>query len=250
MTRHIARTLSSLFHLAHATRKLCALCVVGGQCNSQFNEKCLLPNNVADMGPERYMSLAMVSDRAVPVRPPQPTRKHGRPNPTHTSVGIAPSPFLFARPPAGCTRKKRPAAPRHKEQKKEGQYAQSQVKDVIWSALHCKRGGHPPRPMDGAASAECPVCEGAYREFYKTPNNGIMLVCLECSAKWLDAASTGWSDMADDHDLCVRFGPSGQLHGRHTIGPATRREVPQDRLWRGVLDRVGHAEDDPDCFLL
>jgi hypothetical protein len=101
--------------------------------------------------------------------------------------------------------------------------------------------------MDGA-TAECPVCEGADREFYRTPNNGIMLVCLECTSIWLDATATGWSDTSNDQELCGRFGISrpGQLFNRRTAGRATRREVLGDRAWRDMLDRVGHAQDDPD----
>ncbi|BCU04008.1 hypothetical protein [Pandoravirus japonicus] len=92
---------------------------------------------------------------------------------------------------------------------------------------------------------ECPVCQCDDRTFYVLPNNNIVLVCSECTSVWLDPDRPGWGESADDRALCDRFGVSDadQLFNGMDHW-ATRREVLQDRKWRGALGRIGYAKED------
>ncbi|AGO84736.1 hypothetical protein psal_cds_750 [Pandoravirus salinus] len=98
---------------------------------------------------------------------------------------------------------------------------------------------------------ECPVCKHDDRAFYVVPNNNIILMCDECTSIWLDPARPRWGQSANDRTLRAHFGVTDvqQLFVEPSSGWATRREVCQDRKWRGALDRIGCIKTDmPDPY--
>ncbi|AJF97543.1 hypothetical protein TW95_gp0809 [Pandoravirus inopinatum] len=101
-----------------------------------------------------------------------------------------------------------------------------------------------------ASTIRCPICDQRDRAFYNVPNNHIVLLCLECSAVWLDPAHAGWGDASTEQVLCEHFGvtDSDQLFDDQMSGWATRHDVLQDQRWRHVLDRLGRAR--PDSVML